>query len=65
MTSNPLTTRRHYVINLDPVHKVTVSDGKTRIIGVGEIILFEDLYGKGHLSRTLGKARHSAMIPIE
>ena len=45
--------------------QVTASDGETRIIGVGEIYLVEDLHGKGHLSQGLGKFRHSLMIPID
>lgn len=32
-------TRRQYVINLDAPNKITASDGETRIIGLGEIIL--------------------------
>jgi len=58
-------TRRQYVINLDAPHKVTASDGETRVIGVGEIFLIEDVHGKGHLSQALGKLRHSVMIPID
>jgi hypothetical protein len=59
-------TRRQYVINLDAPHKVTASDGETRVIGVGEIFLIEDVHGKGHLSQALnGKFRHSVMIPID
>ena len=41
-------TRRQYVINLDGRHQITASDGETRIIGVGEVILIEDVHGKGH-----------------
>jgi hypothetical protein len=41
------------------------SDGETRIIGVGEIILIEDVHGKGHLSRAVGKMRRSVMIPVD
>ncbi len=58
-------TRRQYVINLDAPHQVTASDGETRTIAVGEIILYEDRSGKGHLSQGLGKLRHSVMIPID
>jgi hypothetical protein len=57
--------QRQYVVNLDAPHQVTASDGETRVIGAGEIYLVEDLQGKGHLSRGLGKARRSLMIPIE
>jgi len=58
-------TRRQYVINLDAPNKITASDGETRIIGVGEIILIEDVHGKGHLSQAVGRMRRSVMIPID
>jgi hypothetical protein len=58
-------TRRQYVINLDAPHQVTASDGETRTIGAGEIILYEDEHGKGHLSQGLGMFRHSIMIPVD
>lgn len=59
------TTRRQYVINLDAPNKITASDGETRIIGVGEIILIEDMHSKGHLSQAVGQMRRSVMIPID
>ena len=58
-------TRRQYVINLDAPNKITASDGETRIIGVGEILLIEDVHGKGHLSQAVGQMRRSVMIPID
>jgi hypothetical protein len=58
-------TRRQYVVNLDAPHQVTASDGETRVIGAGEIYLVEDLSGKGHLSRGLGKFRRSLLIPTD
>jgi hypothetical protein len=58
-------TRRQYVINLDAPNQITASDGETRIIGVGEIILIEDVHGKGHLSQAVGQMRRSIMIPID
>ncbi|MGY3694182.1 hypothetical protein ACVIGA_004262 [Bradyrhizobium sp. USDA 3240] len=58
-------TRRQYVINLDAPHEVIASDGETRTIGIGEIILYEDVRGKGHLSRGLGTFRRSVMIPAD
>ena len=46
--------------------KLTASDGESRLIGAGEIILVEDTTGKGHLSDHVeGKIRHSIFIPIE
>ena len=59
------TLRRQYVINLDAPHKVTASDGETRIIGAGEMYLVEDLRGKGHRSQAMGLRRRSLMIPID
>jgi hypothetical protein len=58
--------RRQYIVNLDAGAKLTASDGETRIIGAGEIILVEDIDGKGHLSQSVnGELRHSLFIPIE
>jgi hypothetical protein len=58
--------RRQYIVNLDAGVKITASDGESRLIGVGEVILVEDTTGKGHLSDHVeGKIRHSLFIPIE
>ncbi|MFM9881569.1 MAG: hypothetical protein ACKVQT_00960 [Burkholderiales bacterium] len=57
--------RRQYIVNLDAGVQITASDGEVRIIGAGEIILVEDITGKGHLSKGLGKMRHSLFIPID
>ncbi len=58
--------RRQYIINLDGGVKITASDGIAREIGAGEVILVEDIHGKGHLSKSLGgKLRHSIFVPIE
>ena len=54
--------RRQYIINLDAGVKITASDGESRVIGVGEVILVEDITGKGHLSQHVeGKIRHSCL----
>lgn len=58
--------RRQYIINLDGGVKITASDGVAREIGAGEVILVEDISGKGHLSQSIGsKMRHSIFVPIE
>jgi hypothetical protein len=58
--------RRQYIINLDGGVKITASDGESRIIGAGEVLLVEDTSGKGHLSKSVGgKMRHSIFVPIE
>jgi len=46
-------------------HKWTASDCETRVIGVGEIFLIEDVHGKAISLEALGKFLHSVMIPID
>jgi hypothetical protein len=58
--------RRQYIINLDGGVKITTSDGESRVIGAGEVLLVEDTSGKGHLSKSVGgKLRHSIFVPID
>ena len=57
--------RRQYIVNLDAGVRLTASDGESRVIGAGEVILIEDTTGKGHLSQGLGKVWHSLFIPVE
>ena len=58
--------RRQYIINLDAGVQITASDGEARVIGAGEVILVEDVSGKGHLSKSVeGKLRHSIFVPID
>src|SRR5499425_3195680 len=58
--------RRQYIINLDAGVKITASDGESRTIGAGEVILVEDITGKGHLSKALdSKIRNCIFVPIE
>jgi hypothetical protein len=54
------------IINLDAGVIITASDGESRTIGAGEVILAEDISGKGHLSQAInGQLRHSIFVPIE
>jgi uncharacterized cupin superfamily protein len=58
--------RRQYIINLDGGVQITASDGEARQIGAGEVILVEDVRGKGHLSKSIGgKMRNSIFVPID
>ena len=58
--------RRQYIINLDAGVQITASDGEARRIGAGEVILVEDTWGKGHLSKAIeGKVRHCIFVPLE
>ena len=58
--------RRQYIINLDAGVQITASDGEARIIGAGEVILVEDISGKGHLSKAVDEnIRHCIFVPVE
>jgi hypothetical protein len=58
--------RRQYIINLDAAVELTASDGESRVIGPGEVLLVEDVAGKGHLSKAVaGQVRRSIFIPID
>ena len=59
-------TWRQYVVKLDGPNRITASDGETRIVGTGEVILIEDVHGKGHLSQAVeGRVRHPIPIPVD
>ena len=57
--------RRQYIVNLQSGVKITASDGESREIGIGEVLLVEDVSGKGHLSQGLGGLRRSLFIPVD
>jgi hypothetical protein len=58
--------RRQYIINLDAGVRITASDGESRVIGAGEVILVEDTSGRGHLSQAVdGKLRHCIFVVSE
>ena len=58
--------RRQYIINLDTGVQLTASDGESRRIKAGEVVLVEDTWGKGHLSKAVdGKLRHCIFVPID
>jgi quercetin dioxygenase-like cupin family protein len=58
--------RRQYIINLDAGVQITASDGESRVIGAGEVILVEDTKGKGHLSKAVGQQiRHCIFVPVD
>src|SRR6188508_956389 len=58
--------RRQYIINLDNGVQITASDGETRVIGAGEILLVEDTTGKGHLSKAINDSiRHCIFVALD
>ena len=45
---------------------ITASDGETRHIGAGEIVLVEHTTGKGHITRSSGdRPRDTIFVPID
>jgi hypothetical protein len=45
---------------------ITASDGETRHIGAGEIVLVEDTTGKSHITKSSGdKPHHTIFLPID
>jgi hypothetical protein len=57
--------RRQFVINLSGEVEITVSDGEKRRFGPGSILLAEDVTGKGHISRGIGKSeRRTLFVPL-
>lgn len=58
--------RRQYIVNLDASVRITASDGESRDVAPGDVLLVEDTTGKGHLSQAIeGKVRHAVFIPLE
>jgi quercetin dioxygenase-like cupin family protein len=58
--------RRQYIINLTGAVQLTASDGESRVIRAGEVVLVEDVTGKGHLSKAIGnELRLCIFIPVE
>ena len=58
--------RRQFIINLDAGVQITASDGESRVIGAGEVLLVEDTTGKGHLSKAVGnQLRHCVYVATD
>jgi len=58
--------RRQDIINLDAGVQITASDGETRRIGAGEILLVEDTSGTGHLSKAFeGTVRRCVLVTLD
>lgn len=57
--------RRQWVIVLRGRAAVTVSTGERREFGPGDVVLFEDTKGEGHVSTPLTEDLAFAMIPVD
>jgi hypothetical protein len=57
--------RRQYVVTLSGSWEIECSDGSKRTFKPGDVMLAEDLTGKGHVSRVLGNEPHIFMtVPL-
>jgi hypothetical protein len=58
--------RRQYVVHLDGDALITASDGESRTVKAGEILLVEDVSGKGHRSKNaVGRPYHCLFIALD
>jgi hypothetical protein len=58
-------TRRQYVITLSGRGEIEVAGGRKIPLGPGDVLLAEDVTGKGHISRTIGNEdRVTVQLPL-
>ena len=56
--------RRQFVVNLSGTVEIEVGDGtKLQLLG-GDILLADDVTGRGHITRDVEGPRHSLFIPL-
>ena len=57
--------RRQYVAFLAGEMEIEIADGTTRRLGPGDVLVAEDLTGKGHITRGVGQEpRVSLAVPL-
>lgn len=57
--------RRQYSISLSGTAEIEVGDGTVARVGPGDVVLAEDLTGRGHITRVLGdQPRFYALVPL-
>lgn len=58
--------RRQYVITLSGEGEIEIGDGTVRHFGPGDVMLAEDVTGRGHITRVVGsQARLYATTPLK
>lgn len=58
--------RRQYIITLSGQAEIEIGDGTVRRFGPGDIMLADDLTGRGHISRVVGdQPRLYVQIPLK
>ena len=57
--------RRQYSISLSGMAEIEVGDGTVARVGPGDVVLAEDLTGRGHVTRVVGtEPRFYAIVPL-
>lgn len=57
--------RRQYSITLSGIAEIEVGDGTVVRLGPGDVLLAEDLTGRGHITRVVGdQPRLYALVPL-
>ena len=56
--------RGQYIITLSGSAEIVIGDGTVKVLGPGDVLLADDLTGKGHITRPSDDWTR-AMIPIE
>ena len=65
LVREPRLSRLHARI-VDAAVELETGDGTKRVIGPGEILLAEDLTGRGHISRAVdGRPRRSIVVTVD
>lgn len=57
--------RRQFVVFLDGWVRITVSDGESRTLPAGSVVLVEDVAGKGHVTEHEPGERRVLLLPLE
>lgn len=57
--------RRQFVVFLDGWTRITVSDGESRRLPAGSVVLVEDLTGRGHITEHEPGQRRVLLLPVE
>jgi len=57
--------KKQYIIQLEGSVEMTASDGNSKVIGPGEVVLVEDVDGKAHKTRAVNGPTKSVFVAIE
>jgi quercetin dioxygenase-like cupin family protein len=57
--------RRQYVVMMSGEMEIEIGDGTKRVLSPGDVLVAEDLTGKGHITRGVGEQpRVSLAVPL-